>query len=77
MSLSLGEAPIPCLALGAALDIMSPASAATASDSSTAAATAATVAEEELESPREEVSVHVGVGGSVCTSREVKISPYN
>lgn len=74
MSLSLGEAPIPCLALGAALDIMSPASAATASDSSTAAAT---VAEEELESPREEVSVHVGVGGSVCTSREVKSSPYN
>lgn len=61
VSLSLGEALIPCLALGAALDIMSPASAATASDSSTA--TVAAVAEEEFESPREEVSVHVVAGG--------------
>lgn len=47
-----------CLAPGAALETMSPASAATASDSSTAA----TVAEEELESPRDEVSAHVVCG---------------
>lgn len=72
MSLSLGEAPIPCLALGAALDIMSPASAATASDSSTAAAT---VAEEELESPREEVSVHVGVGGRFARRGRSRSAP--
>lgn len=44
------KTPIPCLALGTAVAIMSPASAATASESSTA-----TVPEEELESPREEV----------------------
>lgn len=43
VSPSLGKAPTPCLARGAARDIMSPAAGAAAG-------------EEELESPREEVS---------------------